>query len=262
LKELEKVIAYDFSNNGKTKLVSRSLDRDKTLSIALSKTANGLKSWKETGIPYGIKFFLEGKKLHVCALSIVANTIKSISEVSLTGNLIEDRRAIHKIADAVHLFLFNEPGIANSRILYSYHNRACPESSQNISEIWECDWDGANARQVTKENTYCVTPVLLPRGPQGTKDMFLYVNYKTGQPKIYISAIDGSHNSKAVDIRGNQLLPAISSKRDQMAFICDASGRADLFVQSIEPFKWYRWELLSSYFLIRDQPRHRPHLIQ
>ena len=65
--------------------------------------------------------------------------------------------------------------------------------------------------------------------------MFLYVNYKTGQPKIYISTIDGTHNSKAVDIRGNQLLPAISKKRDQIAFICDASGRADLFVQSIEP---------------------------
>jgi TolB protein len=65
--------------------------------------------------------------------------------------------------------------------------------------------------------------------------MFLYVTYKTGQPKIYISSVDAPKGLKAVDIRGNQLLPAISKKRDMLAFVCDASGRADLFIQPIEP---------------------------
>jgi len=236
LKDLEKVISHDFNNNGKTKVINKSAEKDKVLSNAISKNATDLKLWRTTNIPYGVKFTIISKKLSVTVLDNNTNHIKTISDVMLTGNLSEDRRSVHKIADMIHYVLFNEIGIANSRILYSFQNKAFEDGSKSISEIWECDWDGYNAKQVTKENTFCVTPVLLPKG-NSSKDMFFYVNYKTGQPKIYISSMDGNQNTKAVDIRGNQLLPAISKNRDLLAFICDASGRADLFVQSIEPSK-------------------------
>ena len=46
---------------------------------------------------------------------------------------------------------------------------------------------------------------------------------------------------RLIDLRGNQLLPAISPKRDKVAFICDAAGKADgrtdLFLQEFHPEK-------------------------
>jgi TolB protein len=44
-----------------------------------------------------------------------------------------------------------------------------------------------------------------------------------------------SSATRVIELSGNQLLPAIAPKQDKMAFICDASGRADLFMQDLNP---------------------------
>jgi TolB protein len=155
--------------------------------------------------------------------------------VALTGALGQDRQKLHKLSDAIHKALFQEEGVAYSRILYSYQNKAAAGEESWSSEIIECDWDGENPKTITREKSYCVTPVLIPKGEGLTQDLFLYVSYKTGQPKIFIASLGEGKGKKVVDIRGNQILPAISKKRDKLAFVCDASGRTDLFIQSIQP---------------------------
>lgn len=234
-KELETVFDHDFNHNGKTKVLARNADKEKILQNKDPQGAFNVKEWKSQGVPYVIKLSVKNKKLSASVCNIATGSLKVFPEIPLSGSLSQDRRQIHKLSDGIHKALFHEEGIANSRVLFSFQNKSSADSSKNISEIWECDWDGANVRPVTKENTYCVTPVLIPKGGQFAKDMFLYVSYKSGQPKIFISSLEEGVGKKAVDIRGNQLLPAISRQRDKMAFICDASGRADLFVQPIRP---------------------------
>jgi TolB protein len=109
------------------------------------------------------------------------------------------------------------------------------DDSRWLSEIWECDWDGANVRQLTHDASYSVTPVLIPQNARFANDRFLYVSYKTGQPKIYLGSLKGGQGKRLIDLRGNQLLPTISPRRDKIAFICDAAGRTDLFLQSFSP---------------------------
>lgn len=235
VKELETVFDYDFNHNGKTKVLVRNTEKEKLLSSKDVKSAFNLQEWKSQGTPYVIKLSIKDKKLLTNVCNIVTGSLKVFPEVALSGSIASDRRQIHKLSDSIHKALFNSEGVAYSRILFSFQNTNAIDSSKSVSEIWECDWDGANAHPVTKENTYCVTPVLIPKGGHFSKDMFLYVSYKSGQPKIFISSVEKGMGKKAVDIRGNQLLPAISRQRDKMAFICDASGRADLFIQPIRP---------------------------
>lgn len=234
LKELEKVLEYDFNYNGKTSVVTHSPEKERILIHQDPKVAFNAQDWKSSGIPYVIKLSLKEKKLITNVFNVVTGSVQTFPEVSLTGALAEDRRRVHRLSDSIYRSFFNQEGIANSRILFSYQNKGSDASSKNVAEIWECDWDGANVSQVTYEKTYCVTPVLIPKGGAFQQDMFLYVSYKSGQPKIFISSLDGGMGQKAVDLRGNQLLPAISKNRDTMAFICDASGRADLFIQPIQ----------------------------
>ena len=235
LHDLSAVFDHDINNNGKTKVLQRTADKETLLSNKDTKVAFNLQNWKSQGIPYVIKISVTGKMLIASVCNVVTGSLKVFPEIPLTGNLSQDRRQIHKLSDGIHKALFGTEGIANSRILFSYQNRDSNDPSKSISEIWECDWDGGNARPVTKENTYCISPVLISKGGHFTKDMFLYASYKTGQSKIFISTLDEGKGKKAVDIRGNQLLPAISKQRDKIAFICDASGRADLFIQPIRP---------------------------
>ena len=231
IKELEKVISFDFSYNGKTKVASKTKEKELLL-LSNDKQSVNLKA---LGTSFAVFFSIKEKNLHCKAFNLLEGQAKPFPEIPLTGSLAQDRQILHKLNDAIHKALFKEDGIAYSRILYSYQNKTSPQEDSWDSEIVECDWDGENAKVITKEKGYCVTPVLIPKGEGMGKDLFLYVSYKTGQPKIFISSLEEGKGKKVVDIRGNQILPAISKKRDKLAFICDASGRTDLFVQSIQP---------------------------
>ncbi len=224
LKELEKVLRHDFHYNGKTTVQDKNPEKEKSLQSGAISSIQA---------PFAISFSLKGKNLQAKAFDILANSAKSFPEITLTGSLSEDRKQLHKLSDSLHKALFNSEGIASSKILYSFQKK--DSSGQLISEIAECDWDGENIRSLTHENSYCINPVVIPKGEKFHKDLFLYVSYKTGQPKIFISSKEEGKGKKVVDIRGNQMLPAISRQRDKLAFICDASGRTDLFVQSIQP---------------------------
>lgn len=160
-----------------------------------------------------------------CLFALISS--KKIGPYLLSGSLSSDRRIIHKLADDLTQIITGKKGIATFRILYAMQ---FPEKTLDgyewKSEIWESDYDGENKRQITAESSYCITPVFFP-----AENKFLYVNYKNGQPKIYISSFNQSKGESLIPLRGNQLLPAISKKGDLIAFISDASGRADLFVQ-------------------------------
>lgn len=157
---------------------------------------------------------------------------KSLGPYALTGNLTSDRRTIHKIHDDLALIITGKRGVASSRILFALQvPEKTPQGYEWRSEIWEADYDGENQRQVTGERSYCIHPVFLPQEGDFTKGKFMYVNYKKGQPKIYISSFNSPRGEPFLSLRGNQLLPTLSQKGDIIAFISDASGRADLFVQ-------------------------------
>ncbi len=225
LAQLENVLAYDFNYSGTTKVAARNQEKEQMLSS----------SWK-IGIPYVIKWQATGHTLNVQAFNAATGAVKSFTDIPLTGDLNHDRRQIHKLADAIQKVFFGVDGIASSKILYAYQvKNSRPDGREWLSEIWECDWDGANARQLTHDDSYSVTPVAIPHHSHYNNDRFLYVSYKMGQPKIFLGSLKGGEPKRLIDLRGNQLLPTISLKRDKIAFICDAAGRTDLFMQPFNP---------------------------
>lgn len=207
LSHIEALLHYDFNYNGKTKVVSQ-----------------------RAGAVHTLQPTLREKSLHVQVGSL------SFPPVPLSGELKEDRRQMHRLADAIYKALFGQEGICSSRILFAYQTKHPKDTGSSwLSEIWECDWDGANARQITHEESYSVTPVLIPAQGRNRSDKFIYVSYKLGQPKIYLSSLKAGKGQRIVDLKGNQLLPALSRQRDKIAFISNAAGRTDLFIQPLNP---------------------------
>jgi TolB protein len=236
LAQLEQILVYDFNYNGATKVAARNPEKEQLLSANDPSAAFNPASWKNAGIYYAIRCQLSGRHLNISLFNVQTGSLKTFSDIPLQGDLNTDRRQIHKLADSMHKILFHTEGVAGSRILFAYQvKNPRPDGGEWISEIWECDWDGANAKQLTHDGSYSVTPVMIPYHPRYSNDRFLYVSYKTGQPKIYIGSLKGGEGKRLVDLRGNQLLPTISPQRDKMAFICDAAGRTDLFLQPFDP---------------------------
>ncbi len=201
IKKLEDVLRFDLNHNGMNTIAN-----------------NGA---------YAIDVRIHDQKIDASIKSLQGNGGSSAKDIALTGNINEDRRIIHKLADEFHKTQFGVPGIATSRFLYT---NKMEKNGKSISEVWEADYDGHNATQITRNGGFCITPCYIPPDAGHLPGSFLYVSYKTGQPKIYISTLNSGIGKRVSYLGGNQFMPAMTRQRDQMAFISDITGNPDLFV--------------------------------
>ncbi len=210
IQKLESVLRFDLNHNAATIVVEKSAF-------------------------FQVKAEVNHRFLTVCLSSNDGETEAVWENLYLSGYLEQDRRVIHEAADAIHRELFGCSGIAATRLLYTV--RTIEEGKEN-SEVWQADYDGENALQITPRSAgYCITPGYVPPVPERQAEQFFYVSYHTGIPKIYLAKIGGQTGQKMVALSGNQLMPAMNRQRDTIAFISDAAGNPDLFIQSFSPAK-------------------------
>lgn len=230
------VMTFDLDNNGKTQVIPPSSEKQK-LAISMSLDDSKASSvWKDAGVQYVVKIDIKNNKLSATTLSVGNGIVKAVNDIPLTGTLSSDRRRIHQLADLFHKDFFATDGIASTHILYSVRSREnSTTSSKWTAEIWECDYDGANAHQVTHLNNYAITPIYVPSKKGYSSGSFLFVSYQIGQPKIFTASLRDGVGQRLSYLRGNQLMPTISPKRDKIAFVSDVAGNADLFLQSFDP---------------------------
>lgn len=233
LGELEAILAYDLNYSGALAVMPFNLNKEALLRQRESREAFDPVVW---GKGCAIQPVVTEGFLNIVLYDGRSASLKHFNHIPLMGHINQDRRQIHKVADGICKALTGKEGVASTRILYAYQVKSAKaEGGGWTSEIWECDWDGANAKQLTREGSYTVTPVAIPAHARFGSDRFLYVSYKEGQPKIFIASFKEGEGKRLVQLRGNQLLPAISKQRDRLAFICDAGGRTDLFLQPFNP---------------------------
>lgn len=226
VRQLEHVLCYDLSHNGSSIC---SANNDQFDALITQKRFQD-KSLTNSGILCVISARISDRKISVTLTSTTDSWSQSLDGVALKGNLNDDRRQIHLIADAVHSALFDSPGIASTKLLYTLRSPADKPNTWN-SEVWECDYDGANAHQITRDAGYCISPTYMPPKEGKASSTFFYVSYANGQPKIFLAPLKDFKPQRLTLLRGNQLMPAVSKQRNKIAFISDATGNPDLFVQ-------------------------------
>jgi len=216
--ELDKVLRFDLSQNGST------------IPLPVTPARENFQSakWGRDEVLYVIEPTVEGKKMSVKVYDLDAMTEVKLGGIELQGTLSTDRRLIHELADAIHEELFGVKGIASTKILYT-------DKKGETAEVWGIDYDGHEPRQLTNQNTLCVTPSFIPPRQGMRSRNYFYVCYKTGQPKIFHANINGGNGQRVATLRGNQLMPQLSRQRDQLVFISDAAGNPDVFLHQFDP---------------------------
>jgi len=226
-KTLHKTLLFDLRCGGFAHVLSQKEESEKRV---LDETFN-IGYWSNLGTHYVIVPEIRQNKITIKIFDVKHACIRELLPLELSSSIREDRLLIHKISDLIHKSLFGVEGIAQKRILFAMQPE---EGSDWISEIWECGIDGNDLKQISFENSYSICPLFIPEKPNNKNRSdysFMYVCYKHGAPKIYMNTSLDRQGFACIPLRGNQLLPAISRKFDKIAFICDASGRADLFLQ-------------------------------
>jgi len=229
LAKLLSVMKFDLNYNGFTEVIKSEYQKDFKISHFDQDIAFEQCFWKNQKIAYVLKTEVSQKKLKAYIYNTSNNLLKNFSDIELSGNLNIDRGKLHSFCDNLQKMLFGQKGIASLKILYTIREKN--DQNPNMkwkSEIWICDSDGENAKQLSFDNNYFVHPVFIPN--KNNKD-YIYVSYINGQPKLYKTSISNKAKIPLIQLRGNQLLPAFSNDCQKLAFISDASGRPDIFLQ-------------------------------
>jgi TolB protein len=124
-------------------------------------------------------------------------TVSNSAGVAIHSFRITDSKdvdsAAHTAVDTVLNKLFGIPGICRSKIVFSAYTTA------KNREIFICDFDGKNIKQLTNYNTLCIQPVWAFDGKS-----FLYIHYNTSHTNLMQYNMElGQSRRLAVDAGGS-----------------------------------------------------------
>lgn len=217
VKELYDSLIFDFNHTGFT-------------NVTIIEGRREYAFWKTIGASYAVFANLTKNSLELELLNVKANEFCTYS-ISLEKKAALDCQKIHEITSQITQDLFGVKGIQDKKLIYSLRSKDLNDSSW-ISEIWVCDYDGKNTRQLTHNSKYATCPRFIPHDKA-----FLYVDDFYGQPKILKADFNNTKGDTFIQLRGSQALPAISFAANLVSFISDAAGRPDLFLQILDKDK-------------------------
>lgn len=235
LKRVESILRFDLNYSGSTKVVPKNPSLEALCKESALGNTETLASWQAAGVNYVVKPIAEEQSLQLLLLDTHKNTVLNFPKISLQGGMDNVRNKLHRLSDSVQKTIFGKEGVASTKILFTT-TKSIPKKGE-IGELWEVDYDGGNPRIVAREEALLVTPSYIPPAEGFKSRNALIISYAIGQPKIYAISLEGGSPNRLTPLRGNQLMPTVSRQRDQMAFISDASGNPDLFLQPFDPNK-------------------------
>ena len=138
---------------------------------------------------------------------------------SYTGN---PSSAAHQFADDIVLALTRTHGIASSKIAFV-------GTRTGHKEIYTCDADGSDLRQLTSDNNISVGPALSPDGRR-----LAYTGYKSGYADIYLIDLATGARARIVKFPGTNTGAAFSADGSRLAMSCSKDGNPELYVTGLD----------------------------
>lgn len=130
------------------------------------------------------------------------------------------RSAAHQFANDIVLELTKTPGIAGSKVAFI-------GTRSGHKEVYTCDLDGANLKQLTNDGNISVRPALSPDGRR-----LAYTGYKSGYADIYVIDLASGARDRAVKFPGTNSGAAFSPDGGRLAMSCSRDGNPELYVTS------------------------------
>ena len=133
------------------------------------------------------------------------------------GTTANPRSLAHKVADEILYAVTGKRGMASAKI-------AVVSNRTGRKELYICDMDGQNMRQITRDRSIVVGPRWAPDGQSLT-----YTSYKRGYPNVYITGKGRPVSSHG----GLNASGAISPNGKSMAVILSVSGNPELYIKDL-----------------------------
>ncbi len=127
------------------------------------------------------------------------------------------RGLAHRVADEILYAATGKKGMASGKI-------ALVSNRTGRKELYVCDIDGKNIRQITKDRSIVVGPGWAPDGKN-----IIYTSYKRGYPNVYLTGRGKPLSSHG----GLNASGAISPDGKSLAVILSRDGNPELYLKSL-----------------------------
>jgi TolB protein len=138
-----------------------------------------------------------------------------ISDFSFQADKARD--AAHEIAAWITRMLTGEEGAFQSRIAFVV------KTGQN-KDLWIMDWDGANARSLTRDQTLNLSPTWTPDG----RNLY-FTSFRNGDADIYRYTLESGKISPFIKTPRTDSAPCVSADGEWVAYASSESGNFEIY---------------------------------
>lgn len=154
----------------------------------------------------------------------VLNALKSsvCLNKSYAQQASEARRLAHQVADDIIMATKGFRGISSGRILL-VGNRS------GSKELYLCDADGGNLRQLTADKSISVAPYVSANGTRA-----VYTSYKQGFPDIYLIDLKTGNRTRIASYPGTNLAGGLSPDGREALMVLSKDGNPDIYLKQLD----------------------------
>jgi TolB protein len=166
-----------------------------------------------SGKPYLVQASASGGKIQGTLIHPDGKVMfsESYANLSLRANALQ-------FADEIQSVLLGRPGIGMTQLAF-----VCDASG--FKEIYMCDADGANVRQVTHDHSTCVSPDL-----RNDAAYLSFTSYVSGYPDIYLIDLRNGNRRRIVNAPGTNSGASFSPDGERLAMTMSFSGNPEIYI--------------------------------
>lgn len=131
------------------------------------------------------------------------------------------RRMAHQVADDIIQALTGQPGMSATRIIM-VGNRT------GHKELYICDSDGENLRQLTRDRSLSLSPKWSPDAKQ-----IVYTSFLSYFPDVYLVTLESGARRRVANYPGLNTCAAIAPGGGELALTLSKDGNPDLFIKDL-----------------------------
>lgn len=177
--------------------------------------------WAQLGSDVVLSASLRGRSQDQLEILVKLNDTHSGKEVlslSRKGTRAEIRTNAHDISNEVVKYFTGQPGIFNSKIVFS-------NDVTGRKELYLADYDGKNMKRLTNDNSIVILPRMSPDGKR-----IVFTSYMAGNPDLYIINRDGTGRKKLSAKAGLNVSPSWAPNNQDLAVTLSQDGPPNIYL--------------------------------
>lgn len=228
--KLQDVLINDLNLSGLFDIIDRKVYIEDQNRVDKKSDEIDFNDWRLIGADAVIKglFTANGDELTVELKLFDVFQAKMLTGRRYIGKKTDIRTIAHKFANEIMEAITGEKGTFDARLLFT-------STISGNKEIWMCDYDGYNAKQITKNKSINLSPQWSPDGKK-----ILYTSYKQGQPFLYMLELATGKELRIANEPGINIGARWSPTGQEIALTLSRDGNPELYILELDNMKFKR----------------------